>query len=149
MHFQRGAAYARSAIHIVVTVDSGPAHQLVSAFGGRDLHSSPPGKRHRKWRLLPASQGQRVLLQHLDTMGSGRDGSATVQGAPGPPAGRASLDKPSLQNGGYGAAQRMSVEAKSQQTGANNVLPPALPEMQPGDEAWAAHEPVTEVRSSF
>jgi hypothetical protein len=85
-------------------------------------------------------------------MGSGRDGSVIVQTAPGLPNGRPSLDKPSMQHGGFGAAARASIEATLRRASGEPIVssePPAQPALRPADEeAWARHEPVTEVRKS-
>ena len=71
-----------------------------------------------------------------------------VQAAPGLPSGRLSLDKPSLEHGGFGAAARASIEATLRRASGEAVAssePPAQPALRPDDEAWAMHEPVTEV----
>lgn len=86
-------------------------------------------------------------------MGSGRDGSVMVQTAPGLPNGRASLDKPSMQHGGFGAAARASIEATLRRASGEPIVssePPAQPALRSDDEeAWARHEPVTEVMKPF
>jgi hypothetical protein len=82
-------------------------------------------------------------------MGAGRDGSVMVQTAPGLLNGRVSLDKPSLEHGGFGAAARASIEATLRRASGEAICssePPAQPALRPDDEeAWARHEPVTEV----
>lgn len=82
-------------------------------------------------------------------MGSGRDGSVMVQSAPGLPNGRPSLHKPSLENGGFGAAHRASIEATLKRASGEAVPssePPAQPPLrQEDEESWSKHEPVTEV----
>ena len=72
-----------------------------------------------------------------------------VQAAPGLPSGRLSLDKPSLEHGGFGAAARASIEATLRRASGEAVAssePPAQVTLRPDDEeAWAMHEPITEV----
>ena len=88
-------------------------------------------------------------MQPTTAMGAGGDGSVLVQTAPGLPNGKPSLDRPSVENGGFGAAHWASVEAGLRRASGGAVPstePPAQPELRPEDEeAWSRHEPVTEV----